>query len=220
MGSWVPSGTSPVPPVKCLLGQVWSQTLSYVIGSLALLSLYYYTTSQFHSLQFLTRGPVCIWGRRACARFLCVVDRVHTLNIASIGLHLLHILCLKWETDKQALWTKADKGLWNKKKKMFFLKKENNKEENNVPLETWTESPAVGFAWQKLHKPTQWLSKKGNRLTSNVFLFSLLEINRPTSALGASFVPKMQLPPKLRGSRQHKISTAKGNKLQWESDSC
>lgn len=66
---------------------------------LSLLSFYYFTISQLHSYSVsqrhssvweasagFTRGPICrSW----------VIDGVHTLNIAGIRLHFLHLLCLR-----------------------------------------------------------------------------------------------------------------------------
>lgn len=108
-------------------------------------------------------------GCDACARsfffFFChcehicrsVIDRVHTLNIASIGLHFLHILYLQKKKKKkektkeieqrEVSLTKHDKVQTTRtiKYRQFYL-----------PVGIWRRRYlTVGFAWQKLHKHVQ-----------------------------------------------------------------
>lgn len=89
---------------------------------ISLLSLYYFTTSQFHSLRLLKRSHLhffcvsmlCMWSIFMGGKiYRGVIDRVHTLNVAGVGLHFLHVVCLK---NKELSWTKFDDvktELWN-----------------------------------------------------------------------------------------------------------
>lgn len=80
---------------------------------LALIPLYYFIASQFHSLQFLTKKSHV----RPCVCRLCeilseqicrwVIDRVDALNIAGVGLHFLHILRLKNKTKQRGVMHKT-----------------------------------------------------------------------------------------------------------------
>lgn len=75
------------------------------------LILSFQTMFQFHSLPVLNK--CCTEHECAADTFfkpLCehacrwVIDRVYTLNIASVGLHFLHFLCLKMKITKNGLW--------------------------------------------------------------------------------------------------------------------
>lgn len=98
---------SPVPSVRGfpLLSEVFNLPLVFY------LCFFFFIVSpisQFHSPRLLANSPApwCEWARVLCEQ-ICrwVIDRVHTLNVAGVGLHFLCVLLLKRDRELSCLKT-------------------------------------------------------------------------------------------------------------------
>lgn len=102
---------SPVPSVRGfpLLSEVFHLPLVFYLWVVVFFSLFPPYLS-FTALGFSKNSPApwCEWAIVLCEQ-ICrwVIDRVHTLNVASIGLHFLRVLLLKRhrQQKKQTGWT-------------------------------------------------------------------------------------------------------------------
>lgn len=159
-------GTSPVPSAKQLIGQNWEASLSYRKSFISLHSLYYFTTSQFHSLQFVTLSHVnlivCMWCMRICR---WVIDGVLTLNITGIGLHFLHILCLKkTESCHERSFTCAGNTEGSRIQNML--------QKNNPPVRILMASYlTVGIAWHKMDTQTSSVTQQ-----TSMKIFTVIDV--------------------------------------------